>query len=184
LGWLGVGVVERLAASDPFLAEMQAEKEALQAAVSRQAKADARQRKQAKAAAHAAWIADAPRRAADAPRRAAEEAAAEEAAKAAKAAQQAQADKARADREKKAAEEARVQAAKEEKAQQELAAALDTDDAALANMSKKDVIALIRKFASPESDLLVANARVLMSPASTKEQVVALWRQVKEAETS
>jgi hypothetical protein len=184
LGWLGVGVVERLAASDPFLAEMQAEKEALQAAVSRQAKADARQRKQAKAAAHAAWIADAPRRAADAPRRAAEEAAAEEAAKAAKAAQQAQADKAQADREKKAAEEARVQAAKEEKAQQELAAALDTDDAALANMSKKDVIALIRKFASPESDLLMANARVLMSPASTKEQVVALWRQVKEAETS
>ena len=181
LGWLGVGVVERLAASDPFLAEMQAEKEALQAAVIRQAKAA---KKAAKAAGHAAWIADAPRRAAeeaDAPRRAAEEAAVEEAAKAAR---QAQADKAQADREKKAAEEARVQAAKEEKAQQELAAALDTDDAALANMSKKDVIALIRKFASPESDLLVANARVLMSPASTKEQVVALWRQVKEAETS
>ena len=85
-----------------------------------------------------------------------------------------------ADREKKAGEEARVQAAKKEKAQQELAAALATDDAALANMSKKDVIALIRKFASLESDLLMANARVLMSPASTKEQVVALWRQVRE----
>ena len=51
-------------------------------------------------------------------------------------------------------------------------------------MSKEDVIALIRKFASPESDLLMANVRVLMSPASTKKQVVALWRQVKEAETS
>ena len=188
LGWLGVGVVERLAASDPFLAEMQAKKEAQQAAVRQQAKADAGKRKQAKAAEHAAWIADAPRRAAehaawiaDAPRRAAEEAAAEEAAKAAR---QAQADILQADREKKAGEEARVQAAKKEKAQQELAAALATDDAALANMSKKDVIALIRKFASLESDLLMANARVLMSPASTKEQVVALWRQVKEAETS
>ena len=77
-----------------------------------------------------------------------------------------------------------MQAAKKEKAQQELAAALATDDAALANMSKEDVIALIRKFASPESDLLMANVRVLMSPASTKKQVVALWRQVKEAETS
>ena len=170
LGWLGVGVVERLAASDPFLAEMQAKKEAQQAAVRQQAKADAGKRKQAKAAEHAAWIADAPRRAAE-----------EEAAKAAR---QAQADILQADREKKAGEEARVQAAKKEKAQQELAAALATDDAALANMSKKDVIALIRKFASLESDLLMANARVLMSPASTKEQVVALWRQVKEAETS
>ena len=162
LSWLGVGVVERLAASDPFLAQMQAEKEALQAAK------------------HAAQKADAPARRLQLRK---EAAAAEEAAKAAKATRQAEADAAQADREKKAAEEARVRAAKEEKAQQELAAALDTDDAALANMSKKDVIALIRKFASPESDLLVANARVLMSPASTKEQVVALWRQVKEAET-
>ena len=109
---------------------------------------------------------------------------AEAAEEAAKAARQAQADISQADREKKAGEEARVQAAKKEKAQQELAAALATDDAALANMSKEDVIALIRKFASPESDLLMANVRVLMSPASTKKQVVALWRQVKEAETS
>ena len=42
------------------------------------------------------------------------------------------------------------------------------------------MIELIRKATSPESDLLTANARVLMSPASTKEQVVALWRQVRE----
>ena len=122
LGWLGVEVAERLAASDPFLAQMQAEKKALQAAE------------------HAAYKADAPARRL---RLRKEAAAAEEAAKAAEVARQAKADAAQADREKKAAEEARVRAAKEEKAQQELVAALDTDDAALANMSKKDVIALI-----------------------------------------
>ena len=55
-----------------------------------------------------------------------------------------------------------------------------TKPAYIANMSKKEVIELIRKATSPESDLLTANARVLMSPASTKEQVVALWRQVRE----
>lgn len=86
----------------------------------------------------------------------------------------------KADMETKAAEKARRQAANEERAQQELSAALATDEAALANMSKKDVIELIRKVASPESDLLKANMRVLMSPASTKEQLDALWRQVKE----
>jgi len=107
--------------------------------------------------------------------------AAEAAQAAARAAQAtARAAKEQAATEEKVAEKARVQAAKDEKVQQELAAALATDEASLANMSKKEVIELIRKATSPESDLLTANARVLMSPASTKEQVVALWRQVRE----
>eukprot|EP00966_Prymnesium_polylepis_P049748 1151450-Prymnesium_polylepis.1 len=101
--------------------------------------------------------------------------AAQAAAEAAEAA--ARAAKEQAAMEKKPAEKARMQVAKEEKVQQELAALLATDEGALANMSKKEVIELIRTVASPESDVLTANARVLMCPASTKEQVVALWRQ-------
>ena len=80
---------------------------------------------------------------------------------------------------RQAEQEVQRKAEQEQKAQQRQAAALATDEAALAKMSKKDVVELIRTAASLESDFLTVNARVMMSPASTKEQVDALFRQVK-----
>ena len=58
---------------------------------------------------------------------------------------------------------------------------LATDDTKLEGMSKKEVVALIQRVAPPDSALVQSNIRVLMSPMSTKEQVVALWKQVQAA---
>ena len=46
-------------------------------------------------------------------------------------------------------------------------------------MGRQQLIALIRQVAPPDADVLQANARVLMSPMSTVEQLAALWAQVK-----
>eukprot|EP00747_Dinoflagellata_sp_TGD_P195262 gnl/TRDRNA2_/TRDRNA2_63653_c0_seq1.p1 gnl/TRDRNA2_/TRDRNA2_63653_c0~~gnl/TRDRNA2_/TRDRNA2_63653_c0_seq1.p1 ORF type:complete len:253 (-),score=65.61 gnl/TRDRNA2_/TRDRNA2_63653_c0_seq1:91-744(-) len=105
----------------------------------------------------------------------------EEATKEAEAAHAAQmaADALAAEEEKKA--QIAASAAKEK---QKIEDALAVDDASLGSMSKQDIIALIRLVAPPDSPVLQSNVRVLMSPMSTKDEVIALWKQVKAATAS
>eukprot|EP00966_Prymnesium_polylepis_P022550 518696-Prymnesium_polylepis.1 len=82
-------------------------------------------------------------------------------------------------KEKKEADAAAKVARQDQERQTDLA----TDDTKLEGMSKQEVVALVKRVAPPDSALVQSNIRVIMSPMSTKEQVVALWKQVQAAAT-
>eukprot|EP00418_Pyrodinium_bahamense_P039524 CAMPEP_0179208524 /NCGR_PEP_ID=MMETSP0796-20121207/103993_1 /TAXON_ID=73915 /ORGANISM="Pyrodinium bahamense, Strain pbaha01" /LENGTH=180 /DNA_ID=CAMNT_0020913475 /DNA_START=221 /DNA_END=764 /DNA_ORIENTATION=- len=76
--------------------------------------------------------------------------------------------------------QAAIAAAAAKKAE-EVADALAVDSDQLERMNRAEVVALIRLVAPADSALVHSNLRVLMSPNSTKEEVVALWQQVRAA---